>query len=370
MTDWTSPPTRCRALVVLVILAAATASAAGQPAASVPVDSLARSFAEANGLPSLVVGVTVGGQRQVLGVGAIDSMGTAPDAHTLYEIGSVSKVLTSLALADAITTREVTLTTPVAVLLPDSLAMRTYGDWPIRLVDLATHTSGLPRLPTDLAMTPDFNIADPYALYTADRLLAYLETVELETAPGDTYSYSNLGAGLLGYALALHSGTTYAENVRTRVLAPLGIRETILTVPNSLAARFADAHGLTGDVVPHWTWTDATAGAGGWRSTAGDLLTFVEAALTSDGPLAEPMALALSPQKAASERVSIGLGWHLSPFGAHTLAWHNGMVGGAGAFIGAVPDLGVGVVVLTNRQAEVDGFAVDVLRRLVDEASH
>ena len=363
MVDLTTPQTRRRILTVLVVLAAAAPSASGQPATAIPLDSLAQAHAEVRGLPSLVVGITVDGQREVVGVGEVG--GDPPDAHTLYEIGSVSKVLTSLALADAVARGEVELTTPVASLLPDSLVMSTYADRPIRLVDLATHTSGLPRLPVDLAMTADFDIADPYARYTPERLLAFLETVELETAPGDTYGYSNLGVGLLGYALARQAGASYAETVQARVLRPLGMDETFVDVPDAFASRFADAHGQTGDRVPHWTWTDANAGAGGWRSTADDLLMLVEAAIRPESTaLAAPMALALAPQKEAGDARAIGLGWHLSPLGEHTLVWHNGMVGGSTAFIGVLPEVGVGVVVLANRQSEVDGLGVDVLRRL------
>ena len=342
---------------LLLALLAATASA--QP---VPLDSLAQSYAEANGLPSLVVAVSVGGERHVVGVGEVD--GAAPDAHTRYEIGSISKVLTALALADAVAGGEVELTTPVEALLPDTLAVASSPAGPYRLVDLATHTSGLPRLPVDLAMVPGFSLADPYAGYGPDRLLRLLERVEIETAPGETYAYSNLGAGLLGYVLARHDGTTYEQAVRRRVLAPLGLDETTLGVPEG--ARLAPAHGADGAAVPHWTWTDATAGAGGWRSTAGDLLTLAAAALSpSTSARPEALALSLAPQVQAREGVAVGLAWHLTPLGLQTMAWHNGAVGGSTAFVGAVPEAGVAVVVLTNRQADAKALGVDVLRRLL-----
>lgn len=343
----------------LFLLALLAATASAQP---IPLDSLAEAHAEANGLPSLVVGISVGGERFVAAAGEVD--GAAPDAHTRYEIGSVSKVLTSLALADAVAGGDLDLTAPVATLLPDTLAVASFASGPYRLVDLATHTSGLPRLPIDLAMVDGFDIADPYALYSPTRLLAFLERAQVETAPGETYGYSNLGAGLLGYALARHDSVTYSEVVRRRVLDPLGMDETALAVPDGV--RFAESHGADGAPVPHWTWTDATAGAGGWRSTAADLLTLAEAALDpAASPLPDALALALGPQILAREGVAVGLGWHLSPLGDRTMVWHNGMVGGSASFVGAVPEAGVAVVVLTNRQSSVDTFGVGVLRRLL-----
>lgn len=349
------PDLRRGLAAALVLL---TASAVG--AQPIALDSLARSYAEAHDLPSLVVGMTVGGERHVVGVGTVG--GTAPGAGTPYEIGSVSKVLTALALADAVASGEVELTTPVAALLPDTLAVAASAPGPYRLVDLATHTSGLPRLPADLFTAPGFDMADPYAHYGADRLLAFLERVEIETAPGETYAYSNLGAGLLGYVLARRDGTSYAETVRRRVLAPLGLDATTLDAPPGLAP----AHGADGTPVPHWTWTDATAGAGAWRSTASDMLTLAEAALDpSASALPEALSLAAEPQIRARDGVAVGLGWHLSPLGLRPMTWHNGMVGGSASFVGAVPEAGVAVVVLTNRAASVDALGVEVLRRLV-----
>ena len=347
-------------VAALVALAATTASA--QP---VPLDSLARAHAETAVLPSLVIGVVADSQRVVVGVG--DIHGAVPDAHTLYEIGSISKVLTSLALADAVTRGETTLDTPVAALLPDSATVGAHAGGPIRLADLATHTSGLPKLPGDLESMPGFDGANPYAAYGPDRMLAALAAFEPATAPGEAFAYSNWGAGLLGYALAYQADTTYDAVVRQRILDPLGLSETVTTVPDAWADRLAPAHSLFGLPTPHWDWTDALAGAGAWRSTPADLLTLVEALLAPETtPLAEALALATAPHAEAPDLGGqIGLGWILTSTPNGPFLWHNGMTGGSASFVGVLPEAGVGVVVLTNRQSSVDALGVDVLRRLL-----
>ena len=356
-----------RTFALLAALSASVGLPAPPAAQPVPLDSLARVSADTLGLPSLVVGVSVGGERFYAGVGTVD--GTAPDARTLYEIGSVSKVLTALTLADAVVRGETTLETPVAALLPDSTTVRAHADGPIRLVDLATHTSGLPRLDLSMGLVPGFDGADPYARYRPEHLLAFLGRVPPSTAPGTTFEYSNLGAGLLGFALAQRAGTGYADLVRERVLAPLGMAETFDAVPDSLAARFAEGHGGDGGPVPHWTFTDASAGAGGWRSSAADLLTLAEAALAPEAtPLAEALALALAPRADVSRGRQVGLGWFLFPVPGSddlTMAFHNGGTGGFVSFLAAVPEAGVAVVVLTNRQSSVDALGMDLVRRLV-----
>jgi len=347
-----------------VALASVSLAAASQP---IPLDSLASSHAADNELPALIVGVIADGERWV--TGATDGSGTAPDAHTLFEIGSISKVLTALALADAVVQGETTLETPVEDLLASSMTanLMTVGahpDGPIRLVDLATHTSGLPRLASNAFDGAD--LSDPYAAYGPDALAAFLSSVEPATSPGSTYAYSNAGAGLLGFALAQAAETTYADLVRQRVLGPLGMDETFEEVPNELVSRFVEGHGAEGQPVPHWTFQDPTAGAGMWRSSVSDLLTLAEAAMDpSSTDLADALALSTQARAEIGGGQEIGLGWHRAPTPFGALVWHNGGTGGFSSFMGVVPDAGVAVVVITNRSSSVDAFASDVLRRLL-----
>jgi CubicO group peptidase (beta-lactamase class C family) len=360
-------PLRNRRCLLGALAVSLTAAASAQPAA--PLDSLARAYAAEHGLPSLVLAVSVGGERHVAGVGAADSAGTAPDAHTAYEIGSISKVLTALALAEAVGRGEVALETPVRDLLPDSAMVEQHAAGPVRLWHLATHTSGLPRLAIEMGFAPGFSMADPYALYDAAALYASLSQPRAVTAPGETFAYSNLGVGLLGHALARHAGTTYGALVADRVLGPLGMTGTALAVSDTL--RRARGHDAAGEPVSYWTFQEATAGAGGYLSTAADLLTLGEAALDpASTPLADALALSLEPRFDVDDDRRIGLGWFLASTpgdGAQTLAFHAGGTGGFRSFLGVVPGSGVAVVALTNAGVGpgVDALAVDVLRRLI-----
>lgn len=152
-----------RALLTISLLLAASATAA-QPLPA-RIDSLARAFMAQTGAPSLVVGVTRGGVRTVAGYGAVS--GEVPDATTRYELGSVTKTVTSLVLARAVLRGDVALDTPVQTLLPDSVRMPVVGR-PITLGDLASHTSGLPRLPVPFAPA---SFLDPYADFDAADLM-------------------------------------------------------------------------------------------------------------------------------------------------------------------------------------------------------
>ncbi len=343
-----------------VFFALLAASAAAQtPAALATVDSLARAAVAAHGLPSLVVGLSVGGARTVRGYGTVGD--AAPDAETPYEIGSVTKLVTALALADAVVRGEVALETPVQALLPDSVRLAV-ANRPVTLADLATHSAGLPRLPVPFAPA---SILDPYADYAEADLMRFVGTVRPDSA-GIHYSYSNAGVGLLAWLLARRDGTGVEAMLRRRVLAPLGMDATGFATPDHLAPPTTGA----GSPIAPWTMTDALAGAGGLRSTAADLLTLAEAAARPDRSpaLADAIRLSLAPRFTAEGRFRLGLVWHLTPEapGDVRLASHNGATFGSAAFVGVAPDRDVCVVLLANRGAPgaLDALAGEILTAL------
>ncbi|WP_412069618.1 serine hydrolase domain-containing protein [Rubrivirga sp. IMCC43871] len=358
----TDPTYRRRLLTTLVVLVAASASA--QPAPTphgVDLDSLAHAFIATTGAPSVVLGVVVDGRRYVVSAGEVN--GAAPDEHTLYEIASVTKVFTSVLLADAVVRGETTLEAPLADVLGAPVGAHAAG--PIRLVDLATHTSGLPRLDPAMDQAEGHDARDPYAMYGPDDLLAFLADAEPATGPGEAPEYSNTAVGALGYALARQADTTYGALVADRVLAPLAMRETFTTVPDSLADRVA-AGGTEAQPIPAWSWGEATVGAGGLRSSVADLLTFAQAVLDPAAtPLADALALTLEPRVALGDRQAHGLAWSLFDLnGGGTLAVHEGSTYGSSSLLGVVPNEGLAVVALANQAGSVGGLAVDVLGRL------
>ncbi|HVZ35758.1 MAG TPA: serine hydrolase, partial [Polyangiaceae bacterium] len=210
----------------------------------------------------IVVGLIEPSGRRVIGVGARALGDAGPmDADTLFEIGSITKVFTSLLLSDAVGRNEVSLDDPVAKLLPASVHVPERGR-AITLVDLATHTSGLPRLPSNLQPA---HPRDPYADYSVDQLYQFLSGYSLPRDVGASYEYSNLGGGLLGHALALRLGENYEALVRSRIAAPLGMPSTVVTLTPELKARLATAHDEAGEPTDNWN-LPTLAGAGALRS--------------------------------------------------------------------------------------------------------
>jgi serine-type D-Ala-D-Ala carboxypeptidase/endopeptidase len=317
------------------------------------IDALAEPYIAQRPQVGLAIGVYQRGSRWFKGFGrrsADDPQ--APGEETIFEIGSVTKVFTGVSLAHLVEQQSMHLGDSLSKHLPEDVKI-VDALGPITLLQLATHTSGLPRLPDNL--DPQ-NESDPYADYTAEDLYAALATTELDSPPGKTSSYSNFGMGLLGHVLSLHRQTGYESLVREVICQPLEMSDTVMTLSAEQQSRLTPGHDPKGKVVPNWNF-DVLAPAGAFRSTARDLLTFVEANLAErDDALGGALKLA---RKKHHEHWSgdVGLAWQIknSPEGL-VQHWHNGGTGGYVSFVGFDHKHQIGVVLLSNYG---DAFAGD-----------
>jgi len=310
----------------------------------------------------VVVGLYEAGKIEIYGFGKGPG-GKPPTGTTLFELGAVTKVFTSLLLADSVQRRDVGLDQSVAELLPVGVTAPTKDKHEITLRHLSVHSSGLPALPPSLNAGPN-----PYATYNENLLLQDLVRTQLDTAPGERIHYSEYGVGLLGYVLGRKIGGGYPTALGKRVLQPLGLTSTFVQVPANAAARRAS--GTNEDLLPAPAWTfDALAGAGGLTSTARDLIALVAAELDanagSHGTLRPAMRLT---QEAQLEKTgeNVGLGWQIDSVGRY---WHNGGTGGFHSFIGFDPKTRRGVVVLASTNSTfIDQLATQLYKVLANEA--
>lgn len=350
-----------------LILVAATAGAQSVPASPVPLNAeISKILAERvdnRQSVGIVVGVIEPAGRRVIAYGSLAKNNKRPlNGDTIFEIGSATKVFTSLLLTDMVQRGEVALTDPVAKYLPANVKMPERGGRSITLEDLSTHTSGLPRMPANLAPKDP---ANPYADYSVEQLYQFLSSYQLTRDIGAQYEYSNLGGGLLGHALARRAGMDYEALVKTRICDPLGMTSTRITLSPEMKARLATGHNASMDPVSNWD-LPTLAGAGALRSTANDLLSFLAANLGyTKSPLAPAMAAMLKIRRPTGvPDLEIALGWHVFTSHGNEIIWHNGGTGGYRSFIGFDPKTQAGVVVLSN--AETTAGVDDIGRHLLD----
>ena len=316
-----------------------------------PSDSAVLAILKERVGPGMAAGIVVGmleadGSARFVAWGD-PGPGQAPmDRQSVFEIGSITKVFTATILADMVLKGEVSLDDPVQIYLPEGVTVPTRSGKEITLGLLSEQRSGLPRLPTNLRPA---DMSNPYADYTDQLLYEFLSGYELPRDPGEAFEYSNLGVGLLGHVLALHAGMSYEELVKERILDPLGMSHTAVTLTPWMREHLALGHNAGGKVVSNWD-APTLAGAGALRSDAEDMLLFLDANLHPErGPLEEAMAFAQKNRAPTdSPTRSIGLNWMRSHLDADTLVWHNGGTGGYGTFAGILPSKKVGVVVLAN----------------------
>jgi CubicO group peptidase (beta-lactamase class C family) len=342
-----------RAAAAIALVTAALPLSAGAQTSDGSVDSLARAFRAEHHTPALVIGVIDAKGERVLPYGVMSAKDSTPvSGDTRFEVGSVTKVLTSLLLARMVESGDVKLEEPIARLLPDSVSAPEYRGTPVTLRELATHSSSLPRLPTNIAPA---NMLDPYADYTADRLYAFLDSYDLPQPPDSHYEYSNLGAGLLGFLLSRRAGKPYDVLLEQRVLGPLGMKDSYVAEPgDSTDAHLARGH-AEGKPVPFWNF-GSLDGAGAVRSSTDDLLRLLRAELHPERTsMAKAIELSQEIRFHASPQLALALGWHVVQLpDSSSLYWHNGGTGGARSFVGFVPKAGAGVVVLMNEALPLD----------------
>ncbi|NJM57565.1 MAG: serine hydrolase [Synechococcales cyanobacterium RU_4_20] len=322
-----------------------------------------------NKSPGIVVGMIDDRGSHVIAYGKLktdllnSAEATSVDGNTIFEIGSITKVFTALALVQLAEQDQLRFKDPISKFLPDSVKAPSYEGQAISLQALASHSSSLPRLPDNLA--PE-DIQNPYADYSIEQLYDFLDRYQLTRKMGSSYEYSNLGAGLLGHLLSRQTGKDYETLISDQITQPLQMQDTRIQLTSSQQTRFATGHNQLGQSVAYWD-LPTLAGAGALRSTVNDLLKFLAANLEL-----QPSPVNASLQKTHvvqlktdEQNLAIALGWHILNQKNQAIICHSGGTGGFRSFIGFIKDKRRGIVVLSNSENDIDDLGLHLLDRRI-----
>jgi serine-type D-Ala-D-Ala carboxypeptidase/endopeptidase len=307
----------------------------------------------------IVVGIIGPQGRRTISHGQLSDGNPALDGDTVFEIGSLTKVFTALLLADMVRDGNAALADPIAAFLPPDVNVPLRQGRQITLADLATHTAGLPMMPDDF---PPFNdVAAKH--YSVAMLYRFLSRVELTQDAGAAHRYSNVGYSLLGHALAARDGAAYEDVLRTRVLDPLKLRSTAITVSPSLQGRLAPGHDAVSQHTVAFSFP-MLAPAGALVSTANDLLIFLANVLGyENSPLAPALTSMLDTRRPAAQVGGAqALGWMITGDSDDELIYHDGGTLGHASSVAWDPKRRVGIVVLSNSVISVGDVARHLLR--------
>jgi len=326
------------------------------------VDSLALKYISMPSTSSLAIGLIHNGRTNYYYYGET-SQGdnTLPDKETLFEIGSISKTFTAALLANSVLLDSIKLDDPITKYLPDSVAQNEQLAG-ITFQNLATHTSGLPRLPSNLLPTEPL---DPYKDYDRTALFSYLKNYEQHNKPDSLYEYSNLGYGIIGELLAYKYNSSYSELIEKTVCAPLQLENTTALPSGDQLQHFIPTYNNKGQLTPHWHF-QALSGAGSLKATITDLLKYAESNLNIPRtPLGKALELTHKPSWLLSETQDLGLSWNINIEDFQEIFWHNGATFGSSSFLAFVPGKKTAVVILANAGQSVDDIGFSIIKALI-----
>lgn len=310
---------------------------------------------EAELFPGAVVGIFKDGEASYYPIGTLNfDQDQAPTKDTLYEIGSISKVITGTLFADAIRRGEVTKDTLVDDLLPEGYKVKTKEGEEIKLWHLTTHTSGWATAPVNLAPADG---EKPFTGYTQEMMFEAINMMPPKRAPGTELEYSNFAVGLLGTLISNNAESTnlgdYEALVKERILAPLGIKDFTIALNEDQQQRLAPPTD-SGRITKAWGKTGPMDPCGMWVTDAPGLLKFAMANLDDpkgqhEGEIYESLAMSREPLFDLGNGGKICSGWFRAADG--TTYWHNGKTGGYSSYMAVNPGFDTAVVLLTNGAA-------------------
>lgn len=273
-------------------------------------------------------------------------------AKTIFELGSITKSFTAILLAAETLKGHLQLETPLAESLP---GLKGFNG-PIAhvtLLQLATHTSGLPR-------------TAPFKNPNLPQLVAFLKRWEPSKTPGTQYHYSNLGFGLLGLSIENALQNTYIKLLKDNILTPLKMNNTFIAVPPFLKADIAQGYKKNGSPAEPWPAT-LIAAAGALRSTGEDMGKFLAACLNLRGtPKSVARAIALTEQggfKVDPHKTQV-MSWMKTTKEGYTIFAKNGGVTGFATFMGFIPEFETGIVILANKNVSNTSIGQKILQQL------
>jgi D-alanyl-D-alanine-carboxypeptidase/D-alanyl-D-alanine-endopeptidase len=309
----------------------------------------------------IVVGIIEPRGRRIVAYGHLNNAGTRKfDGNTVFEIGSVTKVFTALLLADMVRGGEVALNDPVAKYLPAGVRVPMRNGRAITLLDLATHTSALPLMPDDLPAFDDSNTK-----FSTKDLCHFLANYNLKRDIGVDVEYSNIGYWLLGEALASRAGTDFEDLLQKRVIMPLNLHSTTITLSPDLKAKRVAGHDAVLQPSPFFSAVPGYAlmkAPGGLVSTANDLLTLLSVAMGYERSSLTPSMKAMLDTRRPAGKSEQALGWVILGQADSQLIIHDGGTFGYASSVAWDPKRRAGVVVLSNQVADVNDIARHLLQ--------
>jgi serine-type D-Ala-D-Ala carboxypeptidase/endopeptidase len=360
--------------VVMVVWCTAASSAEDRTIRGLPdedeVAAYVQPLIDDESYVGIVIGVVGPDGRRVFSFGRIDrDQGQKPSGDTVFALASITKTFTGVLLADLALRGVVKLDDPVTKFLPPGAINRESPLSRVTLLDLATHMSGLPKMPTNAAPDGGPVTQRPYSV---EQMYAFLSRYRPARPPGTDFQYSNIGVALLGHILERADGVPYERLVEDLICRPLKMTSTRITPNAAMRRRLAQGYNRFLDPVPLRRF-DAGKSSGGLLSTANDMMNFLAANMgIFEAPIVPTLMEAQQPVRKVpgKEGAFMGLTWHVRKAGGREIVSKNGGVRGFQSFIAFDKTGRIGIIALANTSPEGRKLDAAARRILMKALSH
>ena len=327
------------------------------------IDKQANLYIQEENSIGLVIGVVKNEKTLIKGYGTIDlNKKKSPDSLSIFELASTSKLFTTSTLQLLVDEGQLKLDDKIQTILTDKVKISSLGQ-NTTLLHLATHLSGFPSLPNSFIAKMN-DEKNPYKDLVTQDIYDYLRTCEAKQAEGN-FEYSNFGMGLLGHLLEIKSGIKYEKLVTQKLLDPLQMKNTFVTVDSFNNKNIVQGYDENGNLSPIWT-DNVLTGAGSFLSNASDMIKFIKANLKEDETRISQSLIQTHKRQLNGET---GLGWILPSsvdklLGNKEIVWHNGMAGGYASFLAIDKPNGYGIIILSNKAIDASTFGMKMIRTI------
>jgi len=329
------------------------------------IDKVVQSYMNEDGNVGLIIGIITDTAEAIIPFGSTrkDSLIT-PQPHSLYEIGSLTKIFTALTILEMEKAGKLSLEDPLSSYLPDSIVSINSNLKNISINEMLIHTSGLPKRPYNLNLVMK-DKENPYAEYRTEDMMEYLSIYRPNTSKdAPDYKYSNLGFGILGHVMTEIEGISPDECIEKYCTSALGMYASKIELSDLDKKNLTEGHMFNGNPATNWTYNSMEASSG-MNSNMYDLMTFMRHQLESDScALHESIERSHLPQAETNlKRINIGYGWHVIDRGRkyENVYTHNGGTSGYRSYIAFIKETHTAVIVLSNSANRVDDIGIQIL---------
>lgn len=329
------------------------------------VDSIAKTHFKDTSMSGLAIGIVHNQKSETFYFGGkYTNLSKDIDSLSLFEIGSITKVYTGFILESLEQDGMLNKQDLIAKYLPQEISKNKEWASKVRLIDLITHSSGMPSYDNtkSLSSFKNYNEDDPFGIFNKEFILSLLNKIDLIPDYGKI-SYSNFGIGVLGIVLENASGESFNELLRRYLTDRMELKNTYLKLEEAHFTNFAIPH--SGKEVRPIINLAAMKPAGSIKSSLPDLLTFVNFHLN---PPDEYQSLVNNVLKSAlkTDDAEVGMGWGIFEINGISLRGHNGGTYGSSSIVIIAPSQHLGVVVLSNNQnGNATKYGISLIQELV-----